>query len=188
MLKHKSEAFERFKEWTAFMETRTEKRLKRLRADNGLEFCSSDFENFCTSKGIARHRIVRHTPQQNGLVERMNRTLIEKVKCMLFNANLSKYFWVEAVNIDAYLINRSPSSALDFKTPQEVWSGKPPNLSNLRVFGCPTYAHISQGKLEPRAVKRYFIGYPEGIKGYKIWCIDGKPSKTLISRDVVFNE
>ncbi|KAH9703868.1 hypothetical protein KPL70_011252 [Citrus sinensis] len=165
---HKSEAFERFKEWTAFMETRTEKRLKRLRADNGLEFCSSDFENFCTSKGIARHRIVRHTPQQNGLVERMNRTLIEKVKCMLFNANLSKYFWVEAVNIDAYLINRSPSSALDFKTPQEVWSGKPPNLSNLRVFGCPTYAHISQGKLEPRAVKRYFIGYPEGIKGDKL--------------------
>ncbi|KAH9733855.1 hypothetical protein KPL71_017172 [Citrus sinensis] len=118
VLKHKSEAFEKFKEWTALMETQTEKRLKRLRTDNGLEFCSSDFENFCKSKGIARHRTVRHTPQQNGLIERMNRTLIEK------------------------------------------------------------------GKLDPRAVKGYFIGYPEGIKGYKIWCIDGKPSRTLVeSRD-----
>ena len=61
VLKHKSKAFERFKEWTALMETQTEKRLKRLKTDNGLEFCSSDFENFCKSKGIARHRTVRHT-------------------------------------------------------------------------------------------------------------------------------
>ena len=56
------------------------------------------------------------------------------------------------------------------------------------MFGCPTYAHISQGKLESKAVKGYFIGYLEGIKGYKIWCIDGKPSRTLINRDVVFDE
>ena len=117
VLKHKSEAFERFKEWTALMETQIENKLKRLRTNNGLEFCSSDFENFCKSKGIARHRTVRHTPQQNGLAERMNRTLIEKVICMLFNANLSKHFWAKAVNTTAYLINRSPSSALDFKTP-----------------------------------------------------------------------
>ena len=143
VLKHKSEAFEKFKEWTALMETQTEKRLKRLRTDNGLEFCSSDFENFCKSKGIARHRTVRHTPQQNGLIERMNRTLIEKVRCMLFNTNMSKHFWAETVNTAAYLINRSPSSALGFKTPQEAWLGKPPNLSNLKVFGCPAYAHIS---------------------------------------------
>ncbi|KAH9769617.1 hypothetical protein KPL71_012080 [Citrus sinensis] len=133
VLKHKNEAFERFKEWTALMENQTEKRLKRLRTDNGLEYCNKDFENFCKSKGIARHRTVRNTPQQNGLAERINRTLIEKVRCMLLNANLSKHFWAEAVNTAAYMINRSPSSALDFKTPQEVWSGKPPNLSNLRV-------------------------------------------------------
>ena len=59
---------------------------------------------------------------------------------------------------------------------------------NLRVFGCPAYAHISQGKLELRAVKGYFIRYPKGIKGYKIWCLNGNPSRTLISRDVVFDE
>ncbi|KAH9657805.1 hypothetical protein KPL70_023225 [Citrus sinensis] len=94
----------------------------------------------------------------------------------------------EAVTTAAYLINRSPSSALGFKTPQELWSGKPPDLSNLRIFGCPAYAHIKQGKLEPRAVKGYFLGYPKGIKGYKIWTLNGKSSRILISRDVTFDE
>ncbi|KAH9781363.1 Integrase catalytic domain-containing protein [Citrus sinensis] len=188
VLKHKSEAFEKFKDWLTLIENQTERRVKRLRTDNGLEYCCNDFEQFCIKKGIARHKTVRHTPQQNGLAEKMNRTLVERVRCMLFNANLSKHFWAEAVTTAAYLVNRSPSVALHFKTPQEVWSGKPPDLSNLRVFGCLAYAHINQGKLEPKAVKGYFIGYPEGVKGYKIWCIDGKPSRTLISRDVVFDE
>ena len=92
VLKHKNEAFERFKEWIALMENQTERRLKRLRTDNGLEYCNKDFENFCKSKGIARHRTVRNTPQQNGLAERMNRTLIKMVRCMLLNANLFKHF------------------------------------------------------------------------------------------------
>ncbi|KAH9679593.1 hypothetical protein KPL71_026196 [Citrus sinensis] len=67
----------------------------------------------------------------------------------------------EVVTTATYLVNKSPSAALHFKTPQGVWSGKPPDLSNLRVFGCLIYAHINQGKLEPKAVKGYFIGYPE---------------------------
>ena len=181
VLKHKSEAFEKFKDWLTLIENQTERRVKRLRTDNGLEYCCNDFEQFCIKKGIARHKTVRHTPQQNGLAERMNRTLVEKVRCMLFNANLSKHFWAEVVTTATYLVNKSPSAALHFKTPQGVWSGKPPDLSNLRVFGCLIYAHINQGKLEPKAVKGYFIGYPEGVKGYKLWCIDGKPTRTLIS-------
>lgn len=88
-------------------------------------------------------------------------TLIEKVRCMLINVNLSKKFWVDAVTITAYFINRSPSSVLIFKTPQEVLFGKPSNLNNLEIFGHLAYTHISQGKLELKAVKRYFIGYPE---------------------------
>ena len=98
----------------------------------------------------------------------MNNTLVEKVRCILLSSNLSKHFWVEAVVAAAYLINRSPSLALEFKTPQEVWSGKPPDLSNLKIFGCPAYAHISQGKLEPKAVKGYFIGYHVGIISYAL--------------------
>ncbi|KAK9190434.1 hypothetical protein WN943_019039 [Citrus x changshan-huyou] len=125
ILKHKSEALDKFKEWIALMENQIGRKVKRLRTDNRLEYCSNEFDEFCKRLGIARHKTVRHTPQQNGLAERMNRTLIEK----------------------------------------EVWSGKPPDLSNLKVFGCPAYAHINQGKLKPRAVKGYFIGYPEGIKG-----------------------
>lgn len=107
---------------------------------------------------------------------------------MLLNASLSKVFWAEAVITVAYLINKCPFSALDFKTPQEIWSGKPLDLSNLRIFGCPAYAYVKQGKLEPRAIKGYFLGYPEGIKGYKLWTVDGKPSRILVSRDVIFNE
>ena len=162
--------------------------MKRLRTDNGLEYYCNEFNEFCINLGIVRHKTVRNTPQQNGLFERMNRTLVEKVKCMLLSSNLSKHFWAEAVVTAAYLINRSPSSALEFKTPQEAWSGKLPDLSILKVVGCPAYAHISQGKLEPRAVKGYFIGYPEGIKGYKIWSINGKPTRTFISRDVFDEE
>ena len=80
MLKQKSEALEKFKEWLTLVENQTGKKIKRLRTDNGLEYCSNEFDKFCKSKGIARHNIVRHTPQQNGLAERINRTLLEKVK------------------------------------------------------------------------------------------------------------
>ena len=116
----KNEALERFKEWITLIENQTNKKLRRLRADNGLEYCSKEFEGFCKSKGIARHRTVTYTPQQNGLAKRMNRTLIERVRCMLLNANLSKGFWAKTVTTIAYLINRSPSSTLGFKTPQEL--------------------------------------------------------------------
>lgn len=99
------------------MENQVGRKVKRLRIDNGLKFYSSEFEEFCKKHDIMRHKTMRHTPQQNGLAKRMNRTLIEKVKCMLFSYNFSKYFWAEAVSVAAYLINRSPSLALDFKTP-----------------------------------------------------------------------
>ena len=112
------------------------------------------------------------TPQQNGLAERMNRTILERVRCMLLGAGMPKNFWGEAANTAVYLINRCPSSALKFKTPMEVWSGKPADYSNLRVFGSVAYAHTNQGKLEARAVKCIFLGYPEGTKGYKLWRMD----------------
>ena len=117
MLKHKNEALEKFKEWITLMMNQTDRKIKRLRTDNGLEYYSGEFEVICKSKGIARHRTVTYTPQQNGLAERMNRTLIERVRYMLMNAGLSKGFWTEAVTIAAYLINRSPYSILGFKTP-----------------------------------------------------------------------
>ena len=83
---------------------------------------------------------------------------------MLSNAGLLKDFWVESVNIDCYLVNRSPLTVLECKTPFEVWSGTPAGYSNLRVFGYPVYAYVTDGKLERRANKCIFLGYASGVK------------------------
>nr|GEX62887.1 retrotransposon protein, putative, Ty1-copia subclass [Tanacetum cinerariifolium] len=92
----------------------------------------------------------------------------------------------EAASTACYLINMSPSVPLGKKTPIEVWSGSPTNYSDLRIFGCPAYAHVDNGKLEPRAIKCIFLGYKSGVKGYKLWCPETK--KIVISRNVIFNE
>ena len=92
IIKHKSEAFKIFKQWKTVVENQTGKKIKRLRTDNGLEFCSSKFNEFCKNEGISRHHIVRNTPQQHGVAERMNQTLLERVRCMLSNAGLTRRF------------------------------------------------------------------------------------------------
>ncbi|KAI4303367.1 hypothetical protein MLD38_039008 [Melastoma candidum] len=185
-LKNKSDVFDTFKQWKTQVEKQTGKPVKRLRTDNGLEFCGSDFNEFCLKEGIIRHRTVVGTPQQNGVAERMNRTLLEKARCMISNAGLGKDFWAEAVNLACYLVNRSPHRALGSKTPHEVWSGNPSDYSHLRVFGCPAYAHVKEGKLEPRAKKCIFLGYQSGVKGYRLYCPEAR--KFMISRDVTFDE
>ncbi|KAL5541326.1 hypothetical protein UlMin_044586 [Ulmus minor] len=134
-----NDAFGKFKEWKKMVEVQTGKKLKKLRTDNGLEFLNYEFDQFCKDEGVVRHKTVPYTPQQNGLAERMNRTLLERVRCMLLEGGVPKRFWGEAVNTAAYLVNRCPSSALDFKTPEEVWTGHPPKFDNLRVFGCVAY-------------------------------------------------
>ncbi|KAG8498762.1 hypothetical protein CXB51_005210 [Gossypium anomalum] len=111
---------------------------------------------------------------------------MEKVQCMLSNANLPKSFWAEVASTAYFLINQSPSVAIEKKTPQEVWSGNPANYSNLTIFGCPAYAHVDNGKLEPRSIKCVFLGYKVVVKGYKLWCPENR--KVVISRDVVFYE
>lgn len=133
-------------------------KLKYLRTDSGLEFLSKELTDFYKEKGIPRHRTVKHTPQQNGLAKRMNRTLLDRMSCMLLNAKLPKSFWGEVITAAAYLINRSPSSVIGFNTPMEMWSGKAADYSNLKIFGCLAYAHIKQDKLEARALKCTFIG------------------------------
>ncbi|MDV3146702.1 MAG: reverse transcriptase domain-containing protein [Sweet potato little leaf phytoplasma] len=104
------------------------------------------------------------------------------------NVALPKKFWGEALMTATYLINKCPSSAIGLKTPIEKWSGHPPDLSNLRVFGCVAYAHSREGKLDNRAKKCLFLGYPQGVKGYRLWCIEKGEEKCIISRDVTFDE
>ncbi|KAG8485911.1 hypothetical protein CXB51_020221 [Gossypium anomalum] len=103
------------------------------------------------------------------------------VKCQLTEVILgrSSLYYI-------FLINRSLSVAIEKKTPQEVWCGNPANYSDLKIFGCPAYAHVDNGKLEPRSIKCIFLGYKAGVKGYKLWCPENR--KVVISRDVVFDE
>ncbi|GJZ72093.1 retrotransposon protein, putative, ty1-copia subclass, partial [Tanacetum coccineum] len=156
ILKFKHEAFGKFKEWKQLVENQTGRTVKKLRTDNGLEFC--------------------------------NRTLMDKVRCLLIQSGLPKTFWAEATCTTAYLINRSPSTAIEKKTPMEMWSGHPSDYGMLRIFGCVAYSHVKQGKLEPRAVKCVLLGYPEGVKGYRLYRLDGESPKIVTSRNVVFNE
>ena len=105
---------------------------------------------------------------------------------MLSNAGLNRHFWAEAASIACYLINRSPSIAIDKKIPIEIWSGSPADYMQLRFFRCTAYAHVDNGKLEPRATKCIFLGYKQGVKGYKLW--NPQTQKVVISKNVIFNE
>jgi len=186
--KNKSEAFQKFREWHTLIGNQHGPKLKVSRTDNGPEFVSEQFNEFCKKIGIKRHKTVPYTPQQNGLAERMNMTILERVRCMLLSVGLRKTFWGEATNTAAYLINRCPSLALGFKIPMEAWSGEPPDYSGLKVFGSLTFAHVKQGKLDARAVKCVFNGYPKGVKGYKLWKLEPSETRCIISRDVTFDE
>ncbi|CAL2238507.1 unnamed protein product [Prunus armeniaca] len=105
------------------------------------------------------------------------------------NGGLPDNFWAEAVNHASYLINRSPSTVLGFKSAKEVWSEKPVDYSKLRVFGCSAYAHIpsdERSKLKPKSTHCIFLGFEKGVKGFKLWDINNR--KKVVSRDVVFDE
>nr|GEU94014.1 retrovirus-related Pol polyprotein from transposon TNT 1-94 [Tanacetum cinerariifolium] len=184
--KHKE--FRKFKEWKQLVENETERTVKKPRTNNGLEFCNREFEQLCIEIEIARHLTVAGMPQQNGVAERMNRTLMDKVRCLLIQSGLPKTFWAEATCMAAYLINRSPSRAIEKKTPMEMWSGHPSDYGMLKIFGCVAYPHDKQCKLEPRAVKYVLLGYLEGLKWYRLYRLDDESPKIITSRNVVFNE
>ena len=147
ILKTKEEAFHKFKEWKTLVEVQTGRKVKKLRTNNGLELIKNEFQ------GILRHKTMSYTPQHTGLAKRMNKAILERVRCMLVSAKLPKSFWGEAVNTTVYLINKCPSAALNYKVPEEMWNGVAPNNQHFRLFGCVAYAHISQDKLNPRAKK-----------------------------------
>ncbi|KAL2491247.1 Reverse transcriptase Ty1/copia-type domain-containing protein [Abeliophyllum distichum] len=106
----------------------------------------------------------------------------------LLESGLAKCFWDETLCTTAYLINRSSYSSVNFKTLQELWSGKCSDLSHIRVFGCAAYVHQVEGKIDPKATKCVMLGYSEGVKGYKLWVLGVKGIKIINSRDVKFNE
>lgn len=171
-MKSKSETLEKFKEFKNLVENETNKKIKTLRKDNGKEYVNNDFKLFLCKSGIQHQTSNPYTPQQNGMAERMNRTLVERARCLILNSRLQKIFWTEGVSIAAYITNRSPTKALDYKTPYELWIGKRPNLNNMKIFGCHAMVHVpkeSRRKWDSKATKMILVGYCEYTKGYRLY-------------------
>ena len=171
------------------VERETRNPLKRLRTDNGGEYISRESTEYCSKHGIGHEKTVPGTPPHNDVVERMNQTIGEKVRCMLKLVKLLKSFWGEAVNIAVYMINKSPSFPLDFDIPQRVRARKDVPYSHLKVFGCKAFMHVpneQRSKLDDKTTPCIFIGYLDEEFGYRLW--DSEKQKTITSRDVVFHE
>ena len=189
MLKCKSEVFKVFKEFKYMVENQCNVKIKRFRSDNGGEFCSNEFECFFRDNGIKHEKTVPKSPEQNGISERLNRTLIEKVRTMLSDASLPKTFWAEALNTAVYVHNRSPTTSLNKITPYEALVGRKPSVSHFRVFGSICYSHVPKDerrKLDFKSKKCVFVGYSTFSRGYRVYDLENK--KTIVSRDVIFNE
>ncbi|KAH9723668.1 hypothetical protein KPL70_007189 [Citrus sinensis] len=188
-IKKKSYVFPMFKEYKARVELESGKKIKCLRTDNGGEYTDGEFLAFYKQKGIQRQFTVAYTPQQNGVAERMNRTLTERIRAMLRTAGLPNSLWAEAAKTACYIVNRSPSTAIGLKTAMEMWTGKPADYSYLHAFGCPVYVMYNaqeRTKLDPKSRRCIFLGYAEVVKGYRLW--DPTAHKIIISRDVIFVE
>ncbi|MCO5562965.1 hypothetical protein L7F22_016601 [Adiantum nelumboides] len=188
-LKAKSDVFAIFQHYVSMVENETGCKVKTLRTDRGGEYMSGAFKDFLEKKGIKHQCTMPYTPQQNGVTERKNRSLMEMARCMLKAKSLPHKLWMEAVACAAHVLNRCPTRALKTITPYESWYGKKPSVSYLRVFGCLAYAHIPQrlrGKLDDKAVKCIFVGYSSGSKGYRLY--NPATNKIFESRDVIFAE
>ncbi|CAM8913556.1 unnamed protein product [Rhodiola kirilowii] len=165
------------------------KQIKIFRTDNGSEFFNNTVSHFLIAEGCIHQSSCVYTPQQNGVVERKHRHLLEVARALKFNAELPDFFWGDCVLTATYLINKLPSGLLLGKTPYEQLNGHPPVYDNLRVFGCLCFAStIAAGrkKFDPRAEACIFVGYPHGQKGYKLFSL--KHHHYLVSRDVIFHE
>jgi len=171
------------------VEIETGKKLKCLRSDNGGEYYSKELDRYYSEHGIRREKTVPRKPQENGVSERMNRTIMKHARCMRLHAGLPLQFWADAVDTAVYLINRGPSSPLDGDVPEEAWTGKKVNYSILKPFGCETFVRIdkeNRTKLEEKSKKCTFIGYGVNDFGYLLY--DYENHKIIRSRDVIFNE
>lgn len=188
-LEHKSEAFAVFVQFKKMVERQSNCRLKTLRTDRGGEFLSKEFSNYCSQKGIRRQLTARYTPQQNGVAERKNRTIVEMARSMLKAKSLPNTFWAEAVATAVYTLNKSPTKANPNKTPYEAWHNRKPEIRHFRVFGCLAYSLIPsqhREKFDEKGEKYIFIGYSDESKAYRL--INPKTNELIISRDVHFDE
>ena len=189
VLKRKDEVFEKFKEWKSFVEKSTGEKLKIFRTDNGGEYTSDVFEQYLRKDGIEHQLTTPKNPEQNGVAERMNRTIVEMARCMFSKSKLPKKFWAETVNTAVYIRNRSPTNAVKGMTPYQCLFGDKPRVDMMKVFGCLAYSHIPKDerkKFNVKTRKCIFLGYSTNVKAYRLYDCDRQ--KIIHSRDVIFNE
>ena len=139
---------------------------------NSDEFNSEEFNEFCRQCGIKRQLTIAYTPQQNGVAERKNRTVMNMVRSMLSEKKIPKTFWPEAVNWTMYVLNRSPTVAVKNVTPEEAWSGVKPTVEHFRVFGCVAHVHVPDSKrtkLNNKSLECVLLGFSDESKGYKLY-------------------
>jgi hypothetical protein len=188
VLGSKGEAADAIRRTQATAEAECGRKRRVLCSDNGGEFMAAEFASYYAEEGIQRHYSTPYTPQQNGVIEWRNQTVVGMARALLKQRGLLAMFWGEAVVTAIYILNRSPTKALDGRMPYEVWHGRKPAVSHLRVFGCLTFAkelgHIS--KLDDRSTMGVFVGYTEGSKAYCI--LDPKTQRARTARDILFNE
>ncbi|GKA74957.1 putative ribonuclease H-like domain-containing protein [Tanacetum coccineum] len=154
------------------IENLVDHKVKVIRCDNGTEFKNREMNQFCEMKGILRQFSVARTPQQNGVAERRNRTLIEAARTMLADSKLPTTFWAEAVNTACYVQNRVLVVKPHNKTPYELFHGRTPTLSFMRPFGClvtilNTIDHL--GKFDGKADEGFFVGYSLNSKAFRVF-------------------
>ena len=188
-LKYKSDSFDEFKKFQAMAENKQGKKMKEIQTDNGGEFINTRFRVHLEECGIFHRKTVVGKSEQNGKSERQNETIFDVVRSLLFHAGLPPSFWGEALHHASHVRNLSPSAAINFRIPMELWLNRnltEEDYSHLKVFGCQAWARVDGGKIGPRAEECIFIGYEDGVKGYKLWNI--KKRYAFLSRDVKFRE
>lgn len=163
--------------------------IKTVRSDNGSEFLNKTLAALFAAKGILHQTTCIYTPQQNGLVERKHRSLLNVARALRFHSSTPISFWGDCLLTAAYLLNRTPSPLLNGCTPYEILFKQPPDFNDLKVFGCLCYATVMPkptDKFAPRSLKGVFVGYPFAKKGFKV--LDLQTRQIVIARDVAFFE
>ena len=168
-MKHKSETFKKSKEFQSEVENQLNKKVKHIRSDRGGEYLSPEFEMHLKECGIVPQRTPAGTPQNNGVPERRNRTLLDSVRSMMSLSDLPISFWGYALETAALILNRSPSRSVE-TTPYELWHGKKPDLSFMKIWGWLAYVQkLQPDKLESKSKKYIFVGYPRETVGYTFY-------------------
>lgn len=188
LIHSKTEVYSVLKDFLLMINTQFGMKVKVLRSDNGTEFMNSKCNELFASLGIVHQSSCAYTPQQNGVVERKHRHILNTARALRFHANIPISYWGHCVKAAVYLINMIPTTVLQGKSPHEMFYGTKPQLNHLKVFGCLCFVSIlpRSDKFAPRAKKGVCMGYAETQKGYRI--LDLESNTFQVSRDVTFIE